>query len=40
MSPLSEMERHDYPILVDIGGYWWIVVDNGGYWWILVDSGG
>ncbi|CAM2730540.1 unnamed protein product, partial [Rotaria socialis] len=30
-------------ILVDFGGFWWILVDSmdpGGFWWILVDSGG
>jgi hypothetical protein len=26
-------------MVVDGGGWWWMVVDDGGWWWMVVDDG-
>ena len=29
-----------FTLVVDGGGWWWMVVDGGGWWWMVVDGGG
>jgi hypothetical protein len=27
-------------VLVDSGGFWWVLDGSGWFWWVLVDSAG